>query len=250
MPAGVLDLVLHRLEDKPDAVVIAGVDVGQLGGVVPAAALPPQLVERDVVVDAEVLERRKQVLLECLPQSQLDGGASAEPGADVGAVGPLGRRREPEQDGRLEVFEQSSVGARLGVVELVDDDDVEVTGIELGEVKLVERLHGAEHVPPLAGPLAADKQLAEIALAQHVPEGRQALGQQLLAVGDEQEAVDRAVVAQASVVQRRDDGLTGAGRHHHEVAPPAVDSPLRVERLEDLLLVAVGADVKRGDLDR
>ena len=103
---------------------------------------------------------------------------------------------------------------------------------------------------PLARTLAADVELAEVALPEHVPERGQALNQQLLAVGDEEDPVDRSRGSQALVVEGGDDGLPGTGRHHHEVAPPVVDGPLSFELVENLPLVAERADVERRDLDR
>ena len=43
-------------------------------------------------------------------------------------------------------------------------------------------------MPPFVGPLAVDVELAEGSVAQHLPERREALLQDLLAMGDEQQA--------------------------------------------------------------
>ena len=105
--------------------VVAGVDVVELVDVV-ARRASTRAAQVGVVGDAEVVERAEQVALERVPQPQLGGDAAVEERADVGAVGAFGRRGEAEQLPRLEVVEEAPVGRGLGVVELVDDHDVEV----------------------------------------------------------------------------------------------------------------------------
>jgi hypothetical protein len=103
----------------------------ELVAVVAPAAFPRDVVEVDRVLHAEVLERREQSLLERVPQPHLVGGAPVEPAADILAIVALGGGGEPEQHARANVCQQTVVGGRLGVVEFVDDDDVEVVGGQL-----------------------------------------------------------------------------------------------------------------------
>ena len=66
------------------------------------------------------------LLVDRVPQPQLGGDAVVEPVQDRQAVAALRRRGQPEQlDGR-DVVEEPLVGGGRGVVELVDDHDVEV----------------------------------------------------------------------------------------------------------------------------
>ena len=105
---------------------------------------------------------------------------------DVAAVEALRRRGQAEQLLRLQALEEPVVACRGGVVELVDDKDIEGVGVEPLDSLGRERLDHREDV--LAGgdpPAAVD--LAEGAVAQHRPVGRQRLPQDLLAVGDEEE---------------------------------------------------------------
>jgi hypothetical protein len=87
--ARVVDLVVDRAEDGGGADVIGGVellealDVVATGGEVDAR-------EVGAVVDAEVLERRDEALIEGVPQAQLGGDAAIEPAEDRLAVGALG----------------------------------------------------------------------------------------------------------------------------------------------------------------
>ena len=53
--------------------------------------------------------------------------------------------------------------ARLGVVELVDHDDVEGVGRDAAQRRTRQRLHAGEHVPPPLGARASDVELAEVA---------------------------------------------------------------------------------------
>lgn len=67
--------------------VVAGLDVGELTGVVSLAAAPADLALVGAVADAEILERGQQPALQRLPQVQLYGDPATEPVFDVLAVG-------------------------------------------------------------------------------------------------------------------------------------------------------------------
>ena len=82
---------------------------------------------------AEVLERAEKPAFERLPQPQLGGDPAVEPLQDALAVGAFGRGGEARAaPSASEVLEQPPVGRRRGVVELVDDDDVEGVGRQIG----------------------------------------------------------------------------------------------------------------------
>ena len=195
-------------------------------------------------MDAEVVERREQALLERVPQPQLDRDAVAEPAQHVEAVGSFGGGGEAEQVLRAEVVEQRLVAGGGGVVELVDDDDVELFGVERGDVVGVDRLDRGEDVLPSGRPVAADPELAEGAVAQHVAERGLALLEDLGAVGDEQQAGPVELGAEVAVVERGDDGLAGAGGGDDEVVGVAL-AALDLEPFEDLALERVGLDLER-----
>ena len=165
-PGGVGDLVLELLEDEPGAGVVAGVEAVEVGVGVSAGA-PVDRGEVGAVGDAEVVERAEQVSGDRVPDAQLSGGAAVEERADVGAVGALGGRGEAEEFTGLKVVEEPSVGGRLGVVELVDDDDIEGIRGDLGDAA-GERLDAGEDVPPLARDVSADVQLTERAVTENL----------------------------------------------------------------------------------
>jgi hypothetical protein len=65
--------------------------------------------------------------------------------ASLSRDGALRRRRQSQQERRIEVVDEAPVGGRLGVVKLVDDDVVKRVGLEAVEVRLAaEGLHRRE----------------------------------------------------------------------------------------------------------
>ena len=83
-----------------------------------------------IVWHAEVVKRREQLSANALDQiAAIDEILLAER-EQIAAVAPLGRRREAQQELRVEVGDQLPVGRGGGVVELVDDDVVERVGSE------------------------------------------------------------------------------------------------------------------------
>ncbi len=125
------DLVAEFADHLGGAGVVAGVEVAQLRGVV-VAALPLQLAEVDVVRDAEVVERHQQIGVQGVPEAQFAGGAAVEELlGDVDAVAAFRRRGQSEELLRLQVVQQPAVGGRHGVVEFIDDDDVEEVRFQL-----------------------------------------------------------------------------------------------------------------------
>jgi hypothetical protein len=123
------DLVSELGRDLGRACVVAGV-----GAVAPVVVVRPALAgdagEVGVVGEAEVVERDEEVLLQRISQAQPVRRAPTEEITDVEAVAAFRCGRESEQLLRLQVIEQLRVRARAGVVELVDDDDVELRGID------------------------------------------------------------------------------------------------------------------------
>ena len=120
---GVLGDLLH---DEPSPRVGAGVGVAQRVDVVAAATPPRDVAQVEAVVDAEVQERRQVLLVDGVPEPKLGGDAIVEPVQDRQPVAAFRGCGQAEQlDGR-EVVEDPLVRRRGGVVELVDDHDVEV----------------------------------------------------------------------------------------------------------------------------
>ena len=122
--SGVGHLVPDLAQHDPGSRVVAGVQRVQRGDVV-APAGPGDRGEIGSVVDAEVVEGTQQVLVEGVPQPQLGGGPAVEERPDVDPVATLGSRGQAEQLDRGEAVQQPAVARGLGVVELVDDHDVE-----------------------------------------------------------------------------------------------------------------------------
>lgn len=197
-------------------------------------------------MDAVVGERDQPVLVDRVPQAQLGGDAAVEPLQDRQAVAALRRGGEPEELAWLHVLQEGPVRRGGRVVELVHDDHVEVTGLQVREAAGGEALDGREDVLEPARPRAAGPQLAERPVAQRVTEGEPALLQDLLTMGDEQEARAGQLVTKAHVVEGRHDRLPGPGRGHQEVAVVPVLAGDR-DLLEEPLLERLGADLDRAE---
>ena len=120
------DALAKLLDDLADPHVVGGVDVREGSDVVAGAPPEGHLPEVEAVVDAVVGERHEVLLIDGVPDAQLGGDAPVEEVLDVEPVGTFRCGRQAEQFPRLKSFEQCPVGRRSGVVELVDDDDVEV----------------------------------------------------------------------------------------------------------------------------
>ncbi len=116
------------------------------------------------------------------------------------------------------MVEQRLVRRRGGVVELVHDHDVEMRGVDVPNVGAAETLDRRKNVLEPLGPLAPDPLLAKGCVAQRVPERGTALVDDLLAVGNEQEAAARELLPKPRIVDRR---------HHRFPVPVAATSRFR-----------------------
>ena len=58
----------------------------------------------------------------------------------------------------------------------------------------------------------------------------------------------RILLAEALVIQRRDDRLAGTGGRHHQIARIATNSALCLQLVQNLLLVGIGVDVHGVDI--
>ena len=119
----------------------------------------------EAVVDPVVDEGCQPVLVDRIPESELGGDATVEPVEQGEAVAAFRRRRESEELARTEVVQELRVRIGGGVMELVDDDDVERVRVDRRDVHRAERLNGGEDVPPFVGAMAVDVQLAERTVA-------------------------------------------------------------------------------------
>ena len=101
------------------------------------------------------------------------------------------------------MVEESDVGVGGGVVELVDDHDVELGRIDRGEVGGRRRSDRREHVVPLCWSLAAHPEFAEGAVLHDVAEHVSALSEDAVSVGDEEQSCSWQLRAEVSVVEGR-----------------------------------------------
>ena len=85
------------------------------------------------------------------------------------------------------MIKQPAVGAGLGVVELVDDDDVVCGGRDVADARGGQRLNACEDMLPPFRTRATDIQLREVGVVQHLAVGPQGLLQNLPAVRNEKQ---------------------------------------------------------------
>ena len=95
-----------------------------------STALEADRAKVGAIGNAEVVERTQQSLVEGLPKPHVACDSVLKPMHDVLAVGPLGGGSQPQEDLGAEPFEQSAVGRRFRMVELIDDHDVPRFGID------------------------------------------------------------------------------------------------------------------------
>src|SRR5581483_10248598 len=108
---------------------------------------------------------------------------------------------------------EALVGRALGMVKLVDNDHFEMVRRDRFDAVSRQRLDGCEDMPPLLGARTADVQLPEGRLVQNMAKGGEALFEDLLAVGDEEQAQVLAELAsKAAVVESGHDRFSRSGR--------------------------------------
>ena len=153
------------------------------------------------------------------------------------------------------MIEDAPVRRCGGVVELVDDHDIEVIRWQRIEITGMEALYRCEDVVEPCRSCTAYPLLSERRVAQCVPERGQALIEDLLAVGYEQQSRSAEPPGERGVVERRHDGLARASGGNEEVAvmttlPREFDEfeqPFlervrpQLDRAEDHVRAAVGA---------
>ena len=240
----VTDLVAERFEDLRHPDIRSGVQVRQLRRVVSGPTTPGHGGEVSRVVDTEVVEGREQSLFEGIPQSQFDSDPAVEPTEDVEPVRPLRSCRETQKVRGLQVIEERGVGIGGGVVELIDDHDVELRRVDVAEVGSADRLHRREDVLPSIGPFAAEPHLSEGAVLEDVTEHVAALAQDRVAVGDEQQPRPRERCPEVPIVERCHHGLAGTGCSDDKGVGVAAQ-PLDLEAFEDRGLEGQRRDVER-----
>ena len=74
------------------------------------------------------MERAEQVLIQGIPQSQLGSDSAAEQLANVHPITALRGGGQTEKLQGLNMIEQSPIGRRLGMMKLIDHDNIEVVG--------------------------------------------------------------------------------------------------------------------------
>jgi len=175
---------------------------------------------------------------------------AVEPLGHVASVGPLRRAVSPSSTRGRTCFQQAPVRRRLGVMELVNDNHVELLRPHRRQPIGVQALDRGEHMAPLGRPPASNPHLTKGPVSHDRRECQPALIEDLPPMGHEQQGQPAQFLHQPAVVEGRDHCLASPGGRHHQVPPPPVDLALDIELVEHRLLVGVGAHLQAGDRDR
>ena len=97
-------------------------------------------------MNAVVDERDKALLVDRVPETQLSGDPAVEPIEQREAVAAFRGRRQTEKLHGLDMLEQCFVRLGRGVVELIDDDNIEMVPPQMGQAGGVETLDGRKDV--------------------------------------------------------------------------------------------------------
>ena len=195
-------------------------------------------------MDAVVHERREPLLIDRIPEAQLGGDSIVEPVQQREAVASLRRRGKSQKFSRLDVLEKLPIGLRGSVMEFIDDDHVEVTGVQGSEAGRFEALDRSEDVVELPRTLPADPQLAERMIAYAVTKCRQALFEDLLTVRHEQQPRALKAISKPRVVDRGHDRFPCACCGDEQVAMVPTLTRQR-DLLEQALLERFGPKLDR-----
>ena len=222
-----------------------GVQIGELCPII-SAVRPFQGIQIDRIRHTEILEGGQQFAVDGLRQPDLRSYTVVEVGQDALSVHALRRGGQAKQDLRLIIGQQLLIGGCRRMMEFVHDDIViEVRRRFLRKGLRVEGLDGHEQMVDALRPIAADEHGAKVRILQYGAEGDQALLQDLLPVGNEQQPAGFAgiLLTEPFVVQCGDNGLPRAGGGHHQIAPVVPHCPLGVQLIQYLLLIGVGLNL-------
>src|SRR5207245_4949595 len=103
---------------------VTGVEASEVSRLV-LPRFPPDSGKIGRVGDAEVLKGSEELAVERVPETHVERGATIGPAPNVEPVRSFGRRSEREQYARLQVVKEAPIRGGLGMMELVDDDDIE-----------------------------------------------------------------------------------------------------------------------------
>jgi hypothetical protein len=157
------------------------------------------------------------LLVNRVPEAEFGRDAPFKEAKDIEAIRAFRCCREPNELEGVETVKDPFVGRCGRVMELVDDDNVEVIGLEIGKARRIQALHGRKDMIESLRPGVTDPELAERCVTQGVSVGRKTLFEDFLAVCDKQEAIARELTSKPCIVDRRDDGLSRSGRRDQEV---------------------------------
>ena len=132
------------------------------------------------------------------------------------------------------------------MVELIYDDViVELRRCLFREALRIEGLNGDKQIIDAFRLIAAHKHLSEVRVLEYSPEGIQTLLENFFPVRHKEQAAQliRILLAKALVIQRGNDRLACTGGSHHKIARVTPNSALRLQLVQNLLLIGVRMDI-------
>ena len=130
--------------------MVAGEYALQLGSHI-STSLEADAAKIRPIAHTKVMERGEKPLIQRLPEPHLGRDALIEPMEDLLAVGSLRSRRQADEHFRLEVLKEPAIGICLGMMEFVNDHDIELVRVQMVD-RSMDRLDRREHVVPMHGP--------------------------------------------------------------------------------------------------
>ena len=222
-----------------------GIEIGKLSFVV-AASTPFQRAQIHRISHAKILEGTQQLAVNGLRQTYLRRYAMMEVGQNAFAVHTLRGSGQAQQNFRVVVGQQFLIGGRRCVMKLVHYDIViKIRGGLCGKILGIERLNGNKQMVDTLRLIIAHEQLTEVGILQHRSKGIQTLSQNFFPVSNEKQPMGLSgiLLAKPFIIQCRNHRLARTGGSYHQVAGISSDGSLRLQLIQNFLLVGVGRDI-------
>lgn len=195
--------------------------------------------------NAVVVEGRKNVFFQGVPQSQFVGDPPIKKLGDVDTVTTLRRRCHAEKLTVRKTTHELLVRGRLRVMELVDDDDVKIKRTFV----IRQSLYRRKQMVTNRGGLLVSPELSEGTIVQHLAVDLSCLLQDLLPMRYEQQTRKFSSFClhprqQRLVIQRGHNGFPSTGRSDEEIMVPIMDFPFCSQGFEHPALIGPRTNLK------
>ena len=193
------------------------IDMLQLALLV-ATGRPFERIQIHRIGNAKILEWAQELSINGFRQTDLSGDTIVEVGQNALAVHTFRCSCQAQQDLRLIVVQQLLVGRCCSMVEFIHNDVIIKYRCCFGyEILRVKGLDGNKQIVDAVRLVATHEHLSEVGVLEYSTEGIQTLLENFFPVRYEEQAAGsiRILLAEALVIQRRDDRLAGTGGGYH-----------------------------------